>query len=270
MKSIKSLKLVELRRREGRTGRGSAGSISCSRASGAYLLYWWHTLPKNIARASTQAIPQIRNRPQKLLRESRESSACSDWVEQPSCESHLSWILWSSPFSESWSMAVDMSTARGESLWNALGRGGGNRRMIFRLDWLNSFKIRPWKNRIKLKINRFMYCFEIWIINSYSNQAELRTKGKFSECKIAHVSTRKTCLCPCWKPCHFILEGWIKLNGTLSQWGGKVIGMAQSEVADGGGSSNPTLPYQGSMIPTFRPWTPLKFMCPDPCWRVRV
>lgn len=117
-KVIKSLKLTE--RRVRLLGRIDSGSlISWSSGSGSYLRNWQYTLQKNAIRARKQATAHMRNRPQKLLSESWVSS---DWLfceEHPFLDSHLSWILWSSPFSDSWRIAVDRSTARGESLWNA-------------------------------------------------------------------------------------------------------------------------------------------------------
>nr|GFD26045.1 hypothetical protein [Tanacetum cinerariifolium] len=65
------------------------------------------------------AIPQMRNRPQKLLKERLLVSISATCDEHELDANHLSWILCNSPFSESWRMAVDKSIARGESLWNA-------------------------------------------------------------------------------------------------------------------------------------------------------
>lgn len=114
--STKSMKLVVRLRRLVLTG-----SI-CSTSdwvSGVNLRYWNSTRKKNIERAIKQEMPQIKNNPQKLLNDSWFKSAWFKPREHSVRESHLSWIFWRSPFSESWRMAVDKSTARGESLWNA-------------------------------------------------------------------------------------------------------------------------------------------------------
>lgn len=66
---------------------------------------------KKTTKARKQAIPQIRKRPHKLLSERRLSSMGFVWAKHPFLDSHLSWILWSSPFSESWRIAVDRSLA---------------------------------------------------------------------------------------------------------------------------------------------------------------
>lgn len=94
-------------------------STSPSTAAGRNLRYWQRILQKNTVRERKHATPQIRNRPQKLVRDSRSESTSFIWIEHSLCVSHLLWIFWRSPFSESWRMAVDKSTARGESLWNA-------------------------------------------------------------------------------------------------------------------------------------------------------
>jgi hypothetical protein len=64
-----------------------------------------------------QAMPQMRKRPQKLLRRSAAMSLpCGAHVPG---FSHLSWMRCRSPFSDSVRIAVERSTARGESRWNA-------------------------------------------------------------------------------------------------------------------------------------------------------
>lgn len=87
--------------------------------SGLYLLNCKQTLHQKTVKAMTNAMPHIRNRPQKLLRERRASSIGLSWIEHPLRGSHLSCILWSSPFSDSWRIAVDKSVASRESRWNA-------------------------------------------------------------------------------------------------------------------------------------------------------
>ena len=74
---------------------------------------------KYMTRAIKQALPQIRKRPQKLLRWSWFDSISVLSELQRVCKSHLSWILWRSPFSERARIAVDKSTASGESRGNA-------------------------------------------------------------------------------------------------------------------------------------------------------
>lgn len=117
-KSIQSLKLAENSARLGLAGWISSTSATWP-SSTANLRYWQSTLQKNIVRAMKQARPHIRNSPQKLLKESRLVSTSLICIEHSVRVSHLLWIFWRSPFSESWRMAVDKSTARGESLWNA-------------------------------------------------------------------------------------------------------------------------------------------------------
>lgn len=114
-KSINSLKLVARSERLLRL-ESSGSSTFCSSHSGSYLRYCRHTLQKNMERAKKLAMPQMRNRPQKLVRESLVASTWLLFAEHPSSDSHLSWIRWRSPFSDSCRIAVDKSTARGESL----------------------------------------------------------------------------------------------------------------------------------------------------------
>lgn len=83
------------------------------------LVYCKRILPKKNAKARKHATPLIRNRPQKLFSESWTASVGLSRPEHRSRGSHLSWIRWSSPFSDSWRIAVDKSTASGESRWNA-------------------------------------------------------------------------------------------------------------------------------------------------------
>lgn len=73
---------------------------------------------KYMTRATKQANPHIRKRPQKLLRWSRSDSSSVLSELQALVASHLSWIRWRSPFSDSARIAVDMSTAKGESRGN--------------------------------------------------------------------------------------------------------------------------------------------------------
>lgn len=70
---------------------------------------------KYMKRAEKQATPQIRKSPQKLLSWSWSDSSSVESELQTLCNSHLSWIRWRSPFSDSCRMAVDKSTANGES-----------------------------------------------------------------------------------------------------------------------------------------------------------
>lgn len=77
-------------------------------------------LRKNNIRDATVATPQTRNNPQKLLKWSWSGSEFMPlWTMQLVLQNHFLWILCSSPFSESLSIAVDISIARGESLGNA-------------------------------------------------------------------------------------------------------------------------------------------------------
>jgi len=63
-------------------------------------------------------MPLSRNRPQKFSSSSRSIPCFAPSELHALLVSHLSWILCRSPFSDSFRMAVDMSTARGESLGN--------------------------------------------------------------------------------------------------------------------------------------------------------
>lgn len=117
-KSIKSLKLADpifINRLDLLDWTSS----SATSGSGINFMYWQNTLTKNAIKARRHAMPHMRKRPQKLLRDSLFESISSSCAVQSCFRSHLSWIFCRSPFSESWRMAVDISTARGESLWNA-------------------------------------------------------------------------------------------------------------------------------------------------------
>ena len=93
---------------------------SLSTFSGApYLQYWHITLMKKMKNARKDATPHMRKRPQKLLRLKRLTSTSLAWVEHPLRDNHLLWILSRSLLSDRERMAVDKSTARGESLWKA-------------------------------------------------------------------------------------------------------------------------------------------------------
>lgn len=117
-KSMRFLKLVVGKMRL--LGRaGSAASTFCCTTSLLYLLNCKQTLQKKTTKAMKQAMPHMRKRPQKLFSERRLSSMGFVWTEHVSFDSHLSWILCSSPFSESCRIAVERSIASGESRWNA-------------------------------------------------------------------------------------------------------------------------------------------------------
>lgn len=74
---------------------------------------------KYTTRAMKQATPHIKKRPQKLLRWSRSDSSSAFSKLQLLFISHLSWIRCRSPFSASSRIALDKSTASGESRGNA-------------------------------------------------------------------------------------------------------------------------------------------------------
>lgn len=78
--------------------------------------YWRSVMIKYMKRARVHAIPHMRNNPQKLVRWSLSDSISSVSEMQPALVNHFSCILWSSPFSDKVSIAVDKSTDRGESL----------------------------------------------------------------------------------------------------------------------------------------------------------
>jgi hypothetical protein len=77
---------------------------------------------KKITRARRHARPQMRKRPQKLdrLKEFDAAPLLSALHSVPL--NHSSWILWRLPFSDSVRIAVDKSSARGESLGKAYNR----------------------------------------------------------------------------------------------------------------------------------------------------
>lgn len=70
-------------------------------------------------RASTHANPHIAKRPEKLFSSSLSTSNFVVCEVQALLISHLSWILCRSPLSDSFRIAVDKSTATGESRGNA-------------------------------------------------------------------------------------------------------------------------------------------------------
>lgn len=126
--STNTINFLMLRVRLGRLGlTGCISLSSILSGSGLNLLYWQKILAKKIIRAMTQAMPHIRKRPQKLVRASLFELAST--VAHSFLLSHLSWILCRSPLSESWRMAVDKSTARGESLWNACCQGNEHEKL---------------------------------------------------------------------------------------------------------------------------------------------
>ena len=74
------------------------------------------TLMNFHAKNMTCAVDQHRTKsPRKLLNWSWSTSVVVPWAVQALLISHLSWILWRSPFSDSFKMAVDMSIAKGQS-----------------------------------------------------------------------------------------------------------------------------------------------------------
>ncbi|MFS7969742.1 hypothetical protein Hanom_Chr09g00812721 [Helianthus anomalus] len=89
--------------------------VDGSKRSGLCLAYWCMVSPKYIKRAMQQASPHMKNRPLKLFSSSRSTAAFAPCELQALRVSHLSWILCNSPFSDSFRMALDISTARGES-----------------------------------------------------------------------------------------------------------------------------------------------------------
>lgn len=73
---------------------------------------------KKITRARAHASPQMRKRPQKLDRlKEFDPTLLSAPHSVPA--NHSSWILWRLPFSDSVRIAVDKSSAKGESLGKA-------------------------------------------------------------------------------------------------------------------------------------------------------
>jgi hypothetical protein len=65
------------------------------------------------------ARPQTTKRPQKLERLKELELMLLSSVSHPLTLNHSSWILWRLPFSDSVRIAVDKSSARGESLGKA-------------------------------------------------------------------------------------------------------------------------------------------------------
>jgi len=98
---------------------------------------WKMICKKCKRRATKQAIPQMRKRPQKLLswRRSESISALSKLQELRVI--HLSWIRCRSPVSESCRMAVDISSAKGESRGNAC-HANKTRIMLLMRYWFDS------------------------------------------------------------------------------------------------------------------------------------
>lgn len=116
IKSLKLFKLLIL------LGSVSPFGVPAEFPGSAVLLYWLYCqqiLMKNMIRERTHIRPHMRKRPQKLLRLSRFDSMSVLSLLHPLRTSHLSWILWSSPFSDSVRIMVERSTARGESFWKA-------------------------------------------------------------------------------------------------------------------------------------------------------
>lgn len=81
----------------------------------------WQTIRRrNIKSAARKIAPHSRYRPQKLIKWSWLGSTSRPFSpEQPLLQNHLLRISWSFPLSESFKIAVDMSTARGDSLLKA-------------------------------------------------------------------------------------------------------------------------------------------------------
>jgi len=77
---------------------------------------------KKITRATRHARPQMRKRPQKLDRLKEFDAAPLLSALHSVALNHSSWILWRLPFSDSARIAVDKSSARGESLGKACNR----------------------------------------------------------------------------------------------------------------------------------------------------
>ena len=97
-----------------------------------YLLYWQNMRRKKITRARRHARPQMRKRPQKLdrLKEFEAAPLLSALHSVPL--NHSSWILWRLPFSDSVRIAVDKSSARGESLGKAYNRRQYDQKIFWR------------------------------------------------------------------------------------------------------------------------------------------
>ena len=134
--STKCIRSLKLSRRLGFGFVGCTWETAASRGLPAateleYLLYCQIIFTKNTPREKRQIIAHSRKRPQKLPRSSLLGPNPLSSELQLGRVNHSSWILWSWPVSESWSMAVDMSPARGESLWNACKEQEEMSRLIY-------------------------------------------------------------------------------------------------------------------------------------------
>lgn len=107
-----------LRRPEREMAAPSAAA--CSDSEATWREYWRTSKQAWMDSAATHATPQMRNSAEKLCTSSRDDcrSSVADSDDGP-VDSHLSWILCRSPFSDSVRIAVDRSTASGESRWKA-------------------------------------------------------------------------------------------------------------------------------------------------------
>lgn len=82
--------------------------------------YWLIIRSINRTSAMTEMTLHERYRPQKLIKWSWSGlGSLFRSPGQPILQNHFSCIFWSSPLSASFRIAVDMSSARGESLWKA-------------------------------------------------------------------------------------------------------------------------------------------------------
>lgn len=96
--------------------KGEGGTACCF----LYRTNWRTTLSRKMRSAVRLKTPHSRYRPQKLIKWSWLGSDSRFFSPgQPILQNHFSWIFRSSPLSESFKIAVDMSIARGESLWKA-------------------------------------------------------------------------------------------------------------------------------------------------------
>lgn len=81
---------------------------------------WKITFRKNNRNEAMAATPQTKYNPQKLVKRSWLGSELLPLREmQLVLQNHFLWIFWRIPSSESFNIAVDISTARGESLGKA-------------------------------------------------------------------------------------------------------------------------------------------------------